>query len=101
MHLIYDGFEWDLGKAQTNKEKHGVSFEEAATVFDDLHARVIQDPDHSYEEERFIILGLSIKMNVMVVCHCVREITGKIRIISARKATKKEESSYWRLRNEN
>ncbi len=93
-------FEWDEEKAQANEKKHGVSFEEASTVFYDPHALLISDEDHSYDEERFIILGISATMRVLTVCHCYRETNERIRIISARKATKNEESNYWRLRNE-
>lgn len=93
-------FEWDGNKAQTNLAKHGVSFEEAATVFDDPCARVIADPDHSIEEERFVILGLSARARELVVCHCLRgEAETVIRIISARKATRAEAKQYWRYFN--
>ncbi len=92
-------FEWDTAKAASNVAKHGVSFEEAKYVFYDLHARVIDDPAHSIEEERFIILGLSSKADVLTVCHCYRSAESVIRIISARKATKNEAAYYWRLRN--
>ena len=91
------GYEWDENKAQTNLAKHGVSFEEAATVFDDPYARVIADPDHSLEEERFIILGLGMHARELVVRHCLRGADASIvRIISARKATKTETKQYWR-----
>ena len=91
------GYEWDDNKAQTNFAKHGVSFEEAATVFDDPYARVIADPDHSLEEERFIILRLSMHARELVVCHCLRgDDASIVRIISARKATKTETKQYWR-----
>ena len=91
------GFEWDANKARSNVAKHGISFEEATTVFDDPYARVIADPDHSLDEERFVILGLSSQARELVVCHCLRG-TDKsvIRIISARKATKTETRQYWR-----
>lgn len=88
-------FEWDENKNTINKRKHGVSFEEARTVFYDEEAIVIDDPEHSEEEERFIILGLSQKANLLVVCHCYRASETVIRIISARKATKTE-SGYYR-----
>lgn len=87
-------FEWDENKNAINKRKHGVSFEEAKTVFYDTEALVIADPEHSEEEDRFIILGLSNKVNLLVVCHCYRASDTVIRIISARKATKTEESYY-------
>ena len=91
-------FEWDSGKAKTNLAKHGVSFEEAATVFGDPYARVIADPDHSLEEERLVILGMSMRARELVVCHCRRGPGGsKVRIISARKATKSEARQYWRF----
>ena len=91
---------WGPNKNATNIEKHGIAFEEASTVFDDVFARVISDPDHSDNEDRFIILGVSVKANVLIVCHCLRQSGRSIRIISARKATKKEESTYWRHRHE-
>lgn len=78
----------------TNKAKHKVSFEEAQTVFYDADAVVIDDPDHSETEERFIILGFSVKAKLLVVCHCYRESDSVIRIISARKATAKESRQY-------
>ena len=77
-----------------NKSKHKIAFEEAKTVFEDEDALVIDDPDHSEEEDRFIILGLSKKANLLVVCHCYRESDSVIRIISARKATKTETRQY-------
>ena len=91
-------FEWDERKAESNLLKHGVSFEEAREAFDDCWARVISDPEHSLEEERFVILGLSLRANVLIVCHCYRKKEEVIRIISARKATKRERETYWRLR---
>ena len=81
-------FEWDKNKNEINKKKHKISFEEAQTVFYDSEALLINDPEHSLEEERFIILGFSEKANLLVVCHCYRESESVIRIISARKATK-------------
>ena len=89
-------FEWDENKNQSNRRKHGISFEEAETVFYDENALVIDDPEHSGEEERFIILGLSCKTNLLIVCHCYRSSDTAVRIISARKATKKESSYYGR-----
>ena len=85
-------FEWDENCA--NKNKHGISFEEAKTVFYDSKALVIYDPEHSADEERFIILGLSKKTNFLVVCHCYRETETVIHIISAREATKTETKYY-------
>lgn len=87
-------FEWDKNKNEINKKKHKISFEEAQTVFYDSEALLINDPEHSLEEERFIILGFSEKANLLVVCHCYRESESVIRIISARKATKNEEKQY-------
>ena len=89
-------FEWDQGKNQENIKKHGVSFEEAQTVFLDQHAMRFFDPDHSENEDRFIMLGMSFKLRVLVVCHCFRKNDTVIRIISARKADKQEGKSYWR-----
>ncbi len=93
-------FEWDDEKAEANEKKHGVSFSEASTVFYDPHALLIDDEAHSYDKDRFIILGVSAAARVLTVCHCYRETNELIRIISARRATKGEENSYWRLRNE-
>lgn len=87
-------FEWDENKNAINKIKHHVTFEEAKTVFDDVEALIIDDPDHSQNEERFIILGFSALANLLVVCHCYRENDTVIRIISARKATKREVKQY-------
>ena len=87
-------FEWDENKNVINKKKHGISFEEAKTVFYDVEALLIDDPEHSQEEERFIILGFSSLANLLVVCHCYRESESVIRIISARKATQNEEKQY-------
>ena len=87
-------FEWDLNKALTNVKKHGVSFEEASTVFDDENAILFDDPDHSESEERFMLLGLSIEANMLIVCHCVRKEGSIIRIVSARRATKSETKQY-------
>ena len=83
-------FEWDENKNEINKKKHKISFEE---VYDE-EALLIDDPEHSQEEERFIILGLSTKANLLVVCHCYRASESVIRIISARKATKTETKQY-------
>ena len=89
-------FEWDENKARINQEKHGVSFEEAKTVFDDADALQIFDPDHSESEDRFILLGMSAVRRILVVCHCYRTDDETIRIISARKATRNECSTYER-----
>ena len=87
-------FEWDEIKNAANIVKHGISFEEACSVFNDSRALLIPDPDHSDNEERFIILGLSSRLNMLVVCHCYRNNEQSIRIISARKATKTECKYY-------
>ena len=87
-------FTWDNKKAESNRKKHNVSFEEAQSVFGDYDALRIYDPDHSGEEDRFLLLGLSSLLNMLVVCHCYRDNDGLIRIISARRATKKETSTY-------
>ena len=87
-------FEWDPNKAETNRRKHGVTFEEAQSVFYDEFARLIPDPDSSIGEERFIIMGLSEQYNTLVVCHCYRGQDEQIRIISARKAEKRERKQY-------
>ena len=86
-------FEWNINKSVSNIRKHGVSFDEAKTVFTDEYARLINDPDHSQDEDRFILLGASIDSKLLVVCHCIRE-AGCIRIISARKAGKQERKVY-------
>jgi uncharacterized DUF497 family protein len=86
-------FEWDFVKSVSNIKKHGVSFDEAKTVFTDEYARLIGDPDHSQDEDRFLLLGTSIEFNLLVICHCIRE-AESIRIISARKADKQERKIY-------
>jgi len=85
---------WDENKNRENIRKHHVSFEEAQTVFYDPNGKLIDDPDHSNEEDRYIILGLSKVLHLLVVCHCYRENDETIRIISARKATTKESKYY-------
>ena len=87
-------FTWDSRKATTNKRKHGVSFDEGQTVFLDDNALLIADPEHSEDEDRFLLLGLSAKLRMLVVCHCVRESGDLIRIISARKADRTERGEY-------
>ncbi|AVM43724.1 hypothetical protein C5Q97_03015 [Victivallales bacterium CCUG 44730] len=89
-------FEWDENKAATNQQKHGITFQEAATVFQDEDALQIFDPDHSEAEDRFILLGMSSILRILVVCHCYRANDDVIRIISARKATRNESSTYKR-----
>ena len=91
-------FEWDEKKAKANVRKHGISFEEARTAFYDENAIQFYDPDHSEEEDRFILLGLSFVPQVLVVCHCFRESETIVRIISARRADKDEEEEYWKHR---
>ena len=91
-------FEWDKRKENANVKKHGISFEEARTSFYDEHAIQFFDPDHSDEEDRFILLGLSHKFDTLVVCHCFREEETTVRIISARKADKDEANVYWSQR---
>lgn len=87
-------FEWDASKASENLKKHRVSFEEAKTVFYDDFAVQFFDDDHSSEEERFIMLGMSSNARLLVVCHCERRRGEVIRIISARKATRRETAFY-------
>jgi uncharacterized DUF497 family protein len=87
-------FEWDDRKNAQNRRKHGISFEEAQTVFFDEQALLIGDPDHSEQEERFILLGLSSALRTLVVCHCYRREGGVIRLISARRADPQEREEY-------
>ena len=87
-------FEWDENKNRINQNKHGVSFEEAKIVFEDAYAILFDDPDHSEEEERFLIIGMSGMKGICIVSHCYRGEDEHIRIISARKATKTERSVY-------
>ena len=87
-------FEWDKRKASDNRRRHGVSFEEARSAFRDENARVIPDPEHSDEEGRFVLLGLSVQLRLLLVVHCYREDDEVIRIISARKADPAERSKY-------
>ena len=87
-------FEWDENKNRANRKRHGVSFEEGQTVFLDDNALLIDDPDHSVDEVRFVLLGLSSRLRALVVCHCVRQAGNVIRIISVRKADRSERSRY-------
>ena len=87
-------FEWDPSKDLANRRKHGVSFDEAASAFSDENGRLMADPDHSKAEERFVLLGMSIQARVLVVVHCYRESDAVIRIISARRATRREHRQY-------
>lgn len=89
-------FEWDERKNRSNRVKHGISFEEAETVFLDDNAVIIDDPDHSEDEARFLLLGFSLRLHVLVVCHCCRSDGEVIRIISARKADRSERATYTR-----
>lgn len=87
-------FSWDAQKAKQNLKKHRVSFEEASTVFFDERAIEFSDPDHSKDEDRFLMLGVSGRLRVLVVCYCLRKKGPEIRIISARKATRMERKVY-------
>ena len=88
-------FDWDPPKDRANVREHGISFEEALTVFFDERALLMSDPDHSDEEDRFLLLGLSAKLRASVVCYCYRDNDRVIRLFSARKATKSEMAHYW------
>ncbi|MBD5141094.1 MAG: BrnT family toxin [Ruminococcus sp.] len=88
-------FEWDENKNTINKKKHGISFEEAREVFDDIKAILFDDPDHSVGEERFMIIGIIRSQKICIVSHCYRD-NDVIRIISAREATKKEKNVYFK-----
>ena len=87
-------FIWDPAKAELNQRKHGVSFEEATTAFRDFNGLRMYDPEHSDSEDRFVLLGVSVKLRLLVVVHCFREPGEIIRIISARKATRRESAQY-------
>ena len=87
-------FEWDDRKATANAKKHGVRFKEAKSAFVDEHAKLIDDPNHSETEDRFVLLGLSSAIRLLLVCHCYRSEGNVVRIISARKATAKESRNY-------
>lgn len=87
-------FEWDERKARSNEQKHGVSFDEAETVFYDENARLLYDSENSLEEDRYLLLGLSDSLRLLLVCHLYQENEEVIRIISARKATKRESQQY-------
>lgn len=91
-------FAWDRRKARSNLAKHGVSFEEAQTVFQDESARLIDDPDHSDEEDRFLLLGYSFQARCLIVSPCYRESDSVIRLIPARHATAQEEQTYRSLK---
>lgn len=101
--MINDGyidFEWDERKAAANLRKHGVRFESAADAFSDPYARVLPDLAHSDWEERFFLIGMDLEARVLTVCHCERRGGSCVRIISARRSTRAEESQYWRYRND-
>ena len=87
-------FEWDNNKNAVNIKKHRISFEEASTVFYDDRAILFDDPEHSYEEDRFLIIGTTMSLKICIVSHCYREDDEIIRIISARKANKVEQNIY-------
>lgn len=87
-------FEWDDRKAAANLKKHGIGFDEAKSVFFDERAKLIDDPDHSDDEDRFVLLGMSCMLRLLLVCHCYRSQGNVIRIISARKAISRESKSY-------
>ncbi len=89
-------FEWDERKNRTNRQKHGVSFEEASSVFTDDRALFLADPDHSGGEDRFILLGMSSTLRVLAVWHSYRSRDEVIRLISARRATRAERAEYTR-----
>ena len=90
-------FSWDERKARENLRKHGVSFQEATTAFADERARLKHDPEHSRDEDRFILLGFSAKLRMLVVAHAYRQADREIRIISGRKATRNERKQYGKL----
>ena len=94
VHMTIPRFEWESRKATANVKKHGITYEEAKSVFYDDHAKLLDDPEHSDEEERFVLLGLSHTLRALLVCHCYRSEGNIIRIISARKATSKESKDY-------
>jgi len=87
-------FVWDPRKAKDNAKKHGVTFDEAETVFLDEGALLLDDPDHSEDEDRFLLLGASARLRLLVVCHCYRESESTIRLINARKADRDEQRQY-------
>lgn len=87
-------FEWHEAKNTANQKKHGVSFEEAQSVFFDEYAVQFYDEEHSSDEERFVMLGMSNQSRILIVCHCERDSGNTIRIVSARKATNKERGFY-------
>lgn len=101
MQMITDGyidFEWDDRKASINESKHGVTFDDAADAFSDPWSLVMPDPDHSDTEERFLLIGMDLRSRVLTVVHCERDGGARVRIISARRATRNEAADYWRCR---
>jgi uncharacterized DUF497 family protein len=88
-------FEWDEKKHSLNKRKHGVSFNEGQTIFADENGLLLDDPDHSHDEDRFVLLGLSSSLRLLVLSHTYRKGDAIVRIISARKATRSEQEQYW------
>jgi len=88
-------FEWDEKKYTLNQSRHGISFLEAKTAFTDENGLLLDDPDHSLEEERYILLGMSSKLRLLVISHTYRRENLIVRIISARKATRMEQRQYW------
>jgi len=96
LYLNDDRFIWDEEKHKANIKKHGVSFNEATSVFDDDNAMYFDDEAHSQNEERFIVIGMSSQLNMLMVCHCYRNGDSLIRLISARKANNKEQAQYRR-----
>jgi len=98
VHMNELRFEWDGKKNRANIKKHDISFKEAQSAFKDEHAIQFFDPDHSVSEDRFILLGISATLRVVIVCHCFREDDLVVRIISARKADQSEEKDYWEAR---
>ena len=91
-------FKWDAKKNKSNTKKHGISFDDASTAFYDEYAIQFFDPEHSDDEERFLLLGSGFNLKTLIVCHCFREEETVIRIISARKADKDEDEFYWSKR---
>ena len=89
-----DKFVWDEDKYNANLKKHGIAFNEATSVFDDVNALYFADEKHSDEEERFIVIGMSDQIRMLMVCHCYRDKNSVIRLISARKANKNEIAQY-------
>ena len=89
-------FEWDRAKSKANALKHDVTFNEAASVFYDERGLLVGDPDHSEQEDRFLLLGMSREVRLLVVAHCYREASGAIRLISARRANRGEQRQYFK-----